>query len=321
MNKSLSLLLILIICSAGSVQAANMQVNPEAKSFKYSTTIEKERPQLTQETQQLISAYHQNPTQANYNALKNEVAKNYDKVLSKKKAKLVELKQTAKDQSKIEEMQVIVNEMVMDRENRINQTMARFTDSRLTPNARNTNDGYLPVLGTSNNVNIAYTAVTNEQYAQFIKATGRKAPQNWTNGTYPNGQGNYPVVYITYNDAAAYCNWLSQKDNSAEYRLPTEQEWELAAGHMPKDADMNAGENKGITPVTSYSQTKSASGAINMWGNVWEWTSTTRTSTDKAVKGGAWNSRRTDCRTESRTESRNQNQSYSNVGFRIVKIK
>ena len=218
-------------------------------------------------------------------------------------------------------MQVIVDEMIRDRENRINQSMNRFTDSRLTPNARNSNDGYFPVLGAAQNVNIAYTEVTNEQYAQFIKTTGRKAPQNWTNGTYSSGQGNYPVTNVSYNDAVAYCNWLSQKDSSASYRLPTEQEWELAAGHMPKDADFNAGDNKGLTSVTAYSQTKSASGAINMWGNVWEWTTTSRNSTDKAVKGGAWNSKRTDCRTEARTESRNQNQSYNNVGFRVIKVK
>lgn len=321
MYKFLSLILALVICSAYSSQAANMQINPAAKSFKYSTTVEKERPQLSAETQKLIANYRQNPTQSNYNALRNEVAKNYDKVLTKKKAKLVELKQTARDTSKINEMQVIVDEMIRDRDNRINQTMARFTDSRLAPNARNANDGYLPVLGASNNVNIAYTEVTNEQYAQFVKATGRKTPQNWANGTYPNGQGNYPVIYVTYNDAVAYCNWLSKKDHSTTYRLPTEQEWEFAAGHMPKDADFNAGENKGLTPVTFYSQTKSASGAINMWGNVWEWTSTSRNTTDKAVKGGSWNSKRTECRTELRTEGRNQSQGYNNVGFRIIKIK
>lgn len=88
-----------------------------------------------------------------------------------------------------------------------------------------------------------------------------------------------------------------------------------------KDAEFNAGENKGLTPAYAYSSTLSASGAINMWGNVWEWTSTTRKQNTKAVKGGAWNSKRIDCRTEYREESRNQNSGYSNVGFRVVRIK
>lgn len=136
----------------------------------------------------------------------------------------------------------------------------------------------------------------------------------------PAGLAKYPVVNVSYNDAIAYCNWLSEKVKSASYRLPTEKEWEQAAGHMPKDADFNAGENSGLTPVNTFSKTISASGAIDMWGNAWEWTSTSRGS-GKAVKGGAWNSQRTACRTEDRTESRNPGMAYDNVGFRIIREK
>ncbi len=319
--KKFYLILALIICSATVSQAANMRINPEAKSFKYSTTVEKERPVLDDVTKGLIAAYQKNPTEANKQALRNQIAVNYDKVLAKKKAKLTQLKQTAKEQSKITEMQEIVNEMIKDRENRINQSLARFTDSRLKPGVRNTKDGYLPVLGAAQNVSVAYTEATNEEYARFVNATGRKAPTNWTNGTYPSGRAKYPVTNVSYNDAIAYCNWLSKNDNSANYRLPTEKEWEQAAGHMPKDADFNAGENKGIVPVTSYSNTLSASGAVNMWGNVWEWTSTSRDNGTKAVKGGAWDSKRTDCRTEDRTQGKNPNNGYNNVGFRIIRVK
>lgn len=319
--KKIYLILALLLCSATIVQAANMQINPEAKSFKYSTTVEKERPMLDDVTRGLIAAYRQNPTESNKQALRKQIEINYDKVVAKKKAKLAELKQTAKDQSKIDEMQEIVNEMLRDRENRINQSLSRFTDARLKPGIRETKDGYLPVLGAAQNVSIAYTTVTNEEYSKFIKATGRKAPKDWTNGVVPANKLKYPVVNVSYNDAVAYCSWLSKNDYSANYRLPTEKEWEQAAGHMPKDADFNAGENLGITSATSYSNTISASGAVNMWGNVWEWTSTNRTSTTKAVKGGAWNSKRTDCRTEYRDEGRNPQSGYSNVGFRIIREK
>ena len=49
-----------------------------------------------------------------------------------------------------------------------------------------------------------------------------------------------PVVGVSCRDALAYCGWLTARDSGATYRLPTEEEWEIAAGHMPKDADFNA---------------------------------------------------------------------------------
>lgn len=138
----------------------------------------------------MIAAYRRNPTNDNYNALRKQVEINYDKVLARKKAKLAELQKTA-GKSKIDEMQVIVDEMIKDRENRVNQSMARFTDKRLRPDSRKNTDGFLPVLGAPQNVNVAYTEVTNEEYALFIKATGRKTPLNWQKGSYPNGQANF----------------------------------------------------------------------------------------------------------------------------------
>lgn len=319
--KKIFLVLILLLFVVNCTHASNLQPNPQAKSFKYSTTIEKERPELDDVTKNLITAYRQNPTEANKLALKKQIAINYDNVVARKKAKLEELKRTAKDQSKIDEMQDIINEMLRDRENRINQSLSRFTDSRLKPGVRETNDGFLPILGAAQNVSIAYTEVSNEDYAKFIKATGTKAPKDWINGTFPTNKAKYPVTNVSYYDAVAYCNWLSKNDSSATYRLPTEKEWEQAAGHMPKDADFNSGENRGLTPTTSYSNTLSASGAINMWGNVWEWTSTNRNSDTKAIKGGSFDSPRMSCRTEYREEGRNPRQYYANVGFRIVREK
>ena len=286
-----------------------------AEMFRHSATIEKERPQLNEETKRLIAAYRQNPTEENKAALRKQAEINYDNVVARKKAKLEELKQTAKHASKIQEMQDIVNEMLRDRENRINQTMSRFTDPRLRPNARKATDGYLPVLGAAQNVSIAYTPVTNQEYAVFLKETGRDSSE------IPADKANHPVVNVSYDEAVSYAEWLTKKDSSAKYRLPTEKEWELAAGHMPKDADMNCGENKGTTSVTAYGQTLSASGAVDMWGNVWEWTSSLKEDGTRAVKGGAWNTPRTNCRTENRSEGRNSAFGYETVGFRIVREK
>lgn len=138
------------------------------------------------------------------------------------------------------------------------------------------------------------------------------------------GEDLFPVNYISYNDAVAYCEWLTGKDGVNTYRLPTESEWELAAGHMPKDADFNCGVNPGRTPVNEYeSNTRGAHGAIDFWGNVWEWTSTKRDDAGEnilGVKGGSWSSARTDCRTEYRKEGRNQSTGYEDVGFRVIKV-
>lgn len=293
----------------------------QPKMYKHSSTIEKERPQLNAETRELISAYQRNPTAANRAALKRQVGINYDNVVARKKAKLENLKKTARDPRKIQEMQEIVDEMLNERENRIEQTMSRFTDSRLRPGSREAQNGFLPVLGAKNNVSIAYTPVTNAEYAIFLNDTGKKAPANWQRGKIPAGKENHPVVNLSYADAEAYCRWLTQNDGKTLYRLPTEKEWELAAGHMPKDADFNCGENHSTTPVDAYAKTLSACGAIDMWGNCWEWTSTSiqkRSKKQMEVKGGAWNSPRTSCRTENRSEVRDPASGYDNVTFRII---
>ncbi len=296
--------------------------NKEAKQFKYSTTVEKERPQLNEATKKLISQYRKNPTKKNYDALKKQVEKNYDAVIARKKAKLEELKLTAKHSSKIAEMEDIVNDVIKDRETRIEQSMRRFTDPRLKPDARKSDDGYLPVLGAARNVSIAYTPVTNEEFSKFVKATNAKAPKGWTNGTMPADKAKHPVVNVSFPDATAYCKWLSKNDSKATYRLPTETEWEYAAGHMPKDADFNCGELDRTSPVDAYAKTLSACGAIDMWGNCWEMVSTSEKKNGKTmmkIKGGSWKSPRMSCRTENRNELKPTTAVADDIGFRVVR--
>ena len=306
MKTYLITLFTVLLCCA--LNAQSRQVNPEAKQFRYSTTVEKERPELNEATKKCIAAYRRNPSEENYEALKQQVEANYDAVIARKKAKLEELRQTAKDQYKIDEMQEIVDEVVADREHRIAQTMARFTDSRMRPGSRETVDGFLPVLGAESPIDIAFAPVTNVEYALFD-----------SDFCFREGEENFPVVNITIGDALRYCSWLSVKDGQ-QYRLPTEDEWELAAGHMPKDADFNCGLRKGLMPVTAFSRTTGACGGIDFWGNCWEWTGSVRSDGSIAVKGGSWDSPRMSCRTEHRYESRKAGDSYPNVGFRIVRV-
>ncbi|MDO5113922.1 MAG: SUMF1/EgtB/PvdO family nonheme iron enzyme [Planctomycetia bacterium] len=312
--------------SAGFTAFGAPRPNREAKQFRHSTTIEKERPELNEETKRLISAYRRNPSKENLAALRKQVEINYDKVIARKKAKLEELKRTARHPSKVQEMQEIVDEVVQSRESRIEQSMRRFTDPRLRPGSRDAKGGYLPVIGAAQNVSIAYTPVTNEDYAQFLKATKRKPPKDWVRGVMPADRAQHPVVNVSHADAVAYCQWLTNRDGQAIYRLPTEEEWEFAAGHMPKDADFNCGENNGTTPVDAYEKTRSACGAIDMWGNCWEWTSTKITSSNTkrgkpvmAVKGGSWSSSRMDCRTERKDEGREAAKGFGDVSFRVIR--
>ena len=295
--------------------------------FDKSDFIEKEQPELTEETKQLISLYKRKPTEENYLNLRAEVIKNYDAVLVRKEAKLAELKEETAGkpggEAKVAEMEEIVQEMYETYWNRINSSMLRFTDPRLlnwkVANAYQYD--YIPVMGAGTTVYVGRTQVTNAQYAVFISETGYPAPSNWTNGAYPAGEDDFPVNEVSAEDAEAYCDWLTACDGVNTYRLPNESEWELAAGHMPKDADFNCGVNDGRTSVEEYAKvTRGAHGAVDFWGNVWEWTTTLRADGTLGVKGGAWDSARTDCRTEYRKEGRDASQGYEDVGFRVIQI-
>ena len=270
--------------------------------------VEEERPELNEETKAALAAYKKNPTEANKQALLEQMGIRYDKVVARKKAKLRELEREAHHQSLIDEMQAIVDEMVENRDIRIEQQFWRLVDPREDDDPT---DSWLVLRGSSaKNAYVAYAPVTNAEYALYNSAH-----------IYTDGLDNYPVVNISYNDAVAYCNWLSMSDTEYAYRLPTEEEWILSAGHMPKDVVMNSNHvESGLTAVDAYAQTTGACGGIDFWGNCWEWTSTQNDLGEYIVKGGAWDTGRDECRTEYSDDARNGTQGYANVGFRVVRV-
>lgn len=120
--------------------------------------------------------------------------------------------------------------------------------------------------------------VTNAEYAAFLAATGHRPPPHWTDGGYPPGKGNHPVVSVSWEDAQAYAVWAGK-------RLPTEAEWEKAArgsdgrawpwGNTFEPSRCNTREagRGGTTSVDAHSpQGDSPYGVADMAGNVWEWT-------------------------------------------------
>ena len=125
--------------------------------------------------------------------------------------------------------------------------------------------------------------ITNAQYAGFVTATHRKAPQHWEKGIIPSGKAEHPVGNVSWDDAADFCRWLSGATHRS-FRLPSEAEWEKAArgsdgrifpwgNPLPDEKRCNFGSKVGdTTPVGEYPDGVSPCGALDMAGNVWEWT-------------------------------------------------
>jgi formylglycine-generating enzyme len=96
---------------------------------------------------------------------------------------------------------------------------------------------------------------------------GRKPEYNWRNPRFAPTK-EYPVVELTWNDAMAFCAWLSKHDGY-KYRLPTEAEWEYTciAG---TSTDFWSGDGPdsaaGVANVDSESTKPVGKRRANPWG-------------------------------------------------------
>jgi formylglycine-generating enzyme required for sulfatase activity len=127
--------------------------------------------------------------------------------------------------------------------------------------------------------------VTNEQYVKFAEQNPDRRPRagGWHFTTPPPGKHNHPVVGVSWDDARAYCAWLSREAGHS-YRLPTEAQWEKAARGdqdsrrypwgdelTPDICNCNRAQT---TPVDHYPAGQSPYKCYDMAGNVREWTGT-----------------------------------------------
>lgn len=126
--------------------------------------------------------------------------------------------------------------------------------------------------------------ITNSEYLAFMHDMKYNLSRgNWDSDRFSPERDRHPVSHISWKDAIAYCNWLSEKTKK-NYRLPTEAEWEKAArgergliypwgnDFDPKKANTSESKIGNTTEVGYYSpQGNSPYGCTDMSGNVWEW--------------------------------------------------
>lgn len=217
--------------------------------------------------------------------------------------------------------------------------------------------------------------ITNAQYARFIEAGGYNERQWWTAAgwdarlkglvlDYTKGEGvatdtpwteprfwndskwngaNYPVVGVTWYEAVAFCQWLSEVSGE-NIMLPTEEQWQYAAQEddgrtypWGNEWDCTRCNNSvepcqsdGTTPVQQYEgKGDSPFGVVDMSGNVWEWCltdydqKTNDVNSDaqyRVIRGGGWfYFTKADCRCTFRYYDVPYG-CYNFRGFRIVRV-
>ncbi len=190
---------------------------------------------------------------------------------------------------------------------------------------------------------LAVHQVTNAEYACILAVTNLLKPLCWTDLNFDDPK--MPVVAVSWYDAMAYCDWLSQATGK-KYRLPTEAEWERAARggaeglaypwgdappeHVPDYAKRwkSGPEPVGLYPANAY-------GLFNLGDNVHEWCADwydasyygrspernprgPESGSRRASRGGSWRHHIKVTRTAARS-SIPPDFKYADYGFRIAR--
>ncbi len=196
--------------------------------------------------------------------------------------------------------------------------------------------------------------VTVQEYQAFCKATGKKMPPmpkaEWYE-EHPDSRkwvwkSKNPMLHVSWNNAMAYCKWLSGKTGK-KYTLPTEAQWEYAAKGGQKSKNYKFSGSNNINKVAWYDETTyekgprpvgtlkpNELGIFDMSGNAWEWcydkygrykasNSKNPKGVDRGIfrviRGGSWYYVDDMCKITSRDGPYPHYTNY-NYGFRVVKI-
>jgi hypothetical protein len=128
--------------------------------------------------------------------------------------------------------------------------------------------------------------------SRYVDRTGVPGPRSWSGGTYPTGKGDYPVVGVSWFEAAAYARW-------AGHELPTAAQWWLAAlgrdgRPLPWGSDGNTTDERanfsmsGTSPAGAMPSGLSPFGCYDMAGNVREWVQDSTEGGRHVVLGGSY---------------------------------
>ncbi|MCP4699533.1 MAG: formylglycine-generating enzyme family protein, partial [Gammaproteobacteria bacterium] len=178
--------------------------------------------------------------------------------------------------------------------------------------------------------------ITFEEYDRFCEAVQRKKPEDrgW-------GRGKRPVIDVSWDDAAAYCEWLSEQTGK-QYRLPTEAEWEYACRSGSETAYCFGEDEERLSEYAWYGggsthpvgqKKPNAFGLYDMHGNVWEWCADwfgsyldgpvidpmgSDSGSDRVMRGGSWDYGGQGARSASHIRYSPVFR-YMNLGFRIAR--
>jgi len=189
---------------------------------------------------------------------------------------------------------------------------------------------------------IGMYAVTNRQYRPFVEATNYIVPVGLTDPCF--NHPDQPVTNVSWYDAAAYCEWLTERTRY-HYRLPTEAEWERAArggvegrlytwGDQPPEEQPRYRELSVTGPERCGQRPASGFGLYDISENVHEWcvdwfdpTFYERSprnnpqgpafGTRRASRGGSWRHQIKITRVAARSSIPPQYR-YSDYGFRVA---
>ena len=185
--------------------------------------------------------------------------------------------------------------------------------------------------------------VTNHEYKTFIEATQKQSPPLFLNSIFSDPE--QPVVAVSWEDAAAYCAWLSQQ-RKASFRLPSEAEWERAArggleaalypwgDEPPSDNFVGCNPETG-GPAKIGVNAPNGFGLYDMSENVHEWCADWYEKeyyghspeqnpagpdhgVRRAARGGAWRHANTICRVTLRS-GLDPSFRYNDFGFRLAR--